>query len=416
MRIAIAGGGIGGLTAALALHAAGHRDVRVFEAAAELRPLGVGLNILPSAVRELHALGLAPAVEGHAVTTAELAFYTRRGDLVWSEPRGRFAGHRFPQYSLHRGLLQQDLADAVAARLGHGTVETGRPVTGYTVHDDSASGTTVTVHTGSGDVEADLLIGADGLHSAVRAAMHPDDGEPDTNGMWMWRGTSRAAPFLTGASMAVLGDDRAKFVVYPIRPADESGLALINWVTGRPADGPSAAQGLADRKKEVLAQFGDWKVPWTDVPGLVAAASQIHEYPMLDRAPLPTWNDGPVTLIGDAAHPMYPVGSNGATQAIIDGRAIAWHLHDAPDVPTALRRYESERLPATRGVQEANRRMGPERVIDLAWQRAPEGFDRIEDVFTAEELQRISDDYASTAGFTVEALDADSPYGTGGPR
>ncbi|MCD0444092.1 flavin-dependent oxidoreductase [Glycomyces sp. A-F 0318] len=410
MRIVIAGAGIGGLTAALSLHRAGHRDLTVLEAAPELRPLGVGLNILPSAVRELHALGLEGAVEAHAVPTAELAFYNRRGDLVWSEPRGRLAGHRFPQYSLHRGLLQRDLADAVAAETGPGTVRTGRPVTGYTRDGDR-----VRVHTPAGDLDADLLIGADGLHSAVRAAMRPGEPAPGTNGLMMWRGTTRARPFLTGASMTVLGDDRAKFVIYPIRPADETGLALVNWVTGRPADGPSAATTTAARKREVLAQFGDWKAPWVDIPGLIGAAEQIHEYPMLDRPPLPAWNDGPVTLLGDAAHPMYPVGSNGATQAIIDARALAWHLHTAPDAPTALRAYESERLPATRGVQEANRRMGPERVIDLAWQRAPQGFDRIEDVFSPEELQRISDEYASTAGFTVEELEGDSPYTCGPP-
>jgi len=228
----------------------------------------------------------------------------------------------------------------------------------------------------------------------------------------MWRGTTRARPFLTGASMTVLGDDRAKFVIYPIRPADASGLALINWVTGRPATRPSDATALDERKREVLAQFGDWKVPFVDLPGLVAEAEQITEYPMLDRAPLDAWSDGPVILIGDAAHPMYPVGSNGATQAIIDGRALAWHLHVGSDLAAALGRFEGERLPATRGIQEANRRMGPERVIDLAWQRAPGGFDRVEDVITTVELERISQDYAATAGFTAAELDGPSPYGT----
>ncbi|GAB3233379.1 flavin-dependent oxidoreductase [Glycomyces halotolerans] len=405
MRIVISGAGIGGLTAALSLHAAGHRDIRLLEAARELRPLGVGLNILPNAVRELEALGVADTVASHAVETAELAFYNRLGDLIWSEPRGRHAGYRWPQFSLHRGYLQRDLAAAVADRLGPDAIETGRAVTGFEAADDH-----VTVHTGSGSVEADLLIGADGLHSAVRAAMHPGEGEPLGNGLMMWRGTTRGRPFLTGSSMTVLGDDRQKFVIYPIaRPAD-GGPPLINWVTGRPADRPSGASGLAERKKLVLDQFGGWKVPWVDIPGLIADAEQIHEYPMLDRDPLPTWTAGPVTLLGDAAHPMYPVGSNGATQAIVDGRALAYHLAAADDVPTALRRYESERLPATRGIQEANRRMGPERVIDLAWQRAPEGFDRAEDVFTPEELARISADYAATAGFTVDELNAAPSY------
>jgi 2-polyprenyl-6-methoxyphenol hydroxylase-like FAD-dependent oxidoreductase len=412
MDIVIAGAGIGGLAAALSLEAAGFREVRIVEAAPEIRPLGVGLNILPNAVRELNELGVFDAAAAQAVLTAELAFYHRSGGLIWSEPRGLVAGHRWPQLSLSRSHLINVLAEAVKAQLGSGVIQTDARMIGFT---PLANGRVEVVleHqrvARTTSIETDLLIGADGLHSAVRANLYPDEGEPCSNGLVMWRGTTWTEPYLTGRTMIVIGDDQKKFVAYPIVPPDESnGLTLINWVTARPSDN-NVAQDLDTRRDQALDHFGDWCAPWLNIPALIKKATSILEYPMLDRDPLPRWTSGRVVLLGDAAHPMFPVGSNGATQSIIDGRVLAYALATNDNIDEALASYERERrLPMTK-IQETNRRMGPERVIDLAHRRAPNGFDKIDDVISREELEQVSSEYAETAGFTPTILNAHPSY------
>ena len=412
MDIVIAGAGVGGLAAALSLETAGFREVRIVEAAPEIRPLGVGLNILPNAVRELTELGIFNAVAAQAILTAELAFYHRSGSLIWSEPRGLVAGHHWPQLSLSRSHLVNVLAEAVKVRLGSGVIQTDARVIGFT---PLANGRVEVVleHqrvARTTSIETDLLIGADGLHSAVRANLYPDEGEPCSNGLVMWRGTTWAEPYLTGRSMVVVGDDQKKFVAYPIvPPAEPNGLALINWVTGRPADN-KVARDLDARRDQVLRHFGDWRVPWLNIPTLIKEATSILEYPMLDRDPLPRWTCGRVVLLGDAAHPMFPVGSNGATQAIIDGRVLAHALATHDDIDKALACYELERRPAMTKIQKSNRSMGPERVIDLVHRRAPNGFDKIDDVISREELKRVSSEYAETGGFTPTVLNTRPSY------
>ncbi|MEU8251154.1 flavin-dependent oxidoreductase [Nonomuraea sp. NPDC048916] len=382
MRIVIAGAGIGGLAAALSLHAAGFGDVTVLEAVPELRPLGVGVNLLPHAVRELTELGLADRLAAIGMATAELAYFNRYGSAIWSEPRGLDAGYRWPQYSVHRGALQLMLLAAVRERLGPDAVHTGTRVDG--AYPD-----------------CDLLVGADGIHSAVRARMFPGEGPPPWNGLVLWRGTTHGAQFLTGRSMIMAGDGVMKFVAYPI--ALDGDTALINWIAERPLGRDAADLGDWNRPadpEEILRHFGDWRFDWLDVPGIIKAAGVVYEYPMVDRDPLPHWSQGNAVLLGDAAHAMYPIGSNGASQAILDARVLAHSLATTGGIGA----YEEARRPVTTALQLANRGMGPEVVMKLAHERAPGGYDDIERVIPYRERAEIAASYKRTAGFDPALL------------
>ncbi|MCG5212136.1 flavin-dependent oxidoreductase [Streptosporangium sp. KLBMP 9127] len=385
MRIVIAGAGIGGLAAALSLHAAGFGDVTVHESAEAIRPLGVGINLLPHAVRELTELGLADRLAAIGIETAELAYFNRYGTAIWSEPRGRGAGYRWPQYSVHRGELQMLLLDEVRARLGRDAVRTGSRVTGATVE---AGG-------------HDLLIGADGINSAVRAHLFPGEGPPPWNGLVLWRGTSYGRPYLTGRSMIMAGDGEQKFVAYPIRR--EGDRVVINWIAERPMTGDARDRGDWNRPAdpaEILRHFGDWRFDWLDVPGIIASAETAYEYPMVDRDPLPRWSAGDVTLLGDAAHAMYPIGSNGASQAILDARYLALCLAGGGGIDA----YEEARRPPLTALQLANRQLGPEIVMKLAHERAPGGFTDIDQVIPHAERAAIAASYKRTAGFDPKVL------------
>ncbi|NIY62871.1 flavin-dependent oxidoreductase [Streptomyces malaysiensis] len=379
MTVLIAGAGIGGLTAALSLHAAGV-EAAVVESAREIRPLGVGINLLPHAVRELIELGLGDELAAIGVATAENVYCDRSGRRIFTEPRGVAQGYRWPQYSVHRGELQRLLLAAVRERLGADAVRTGARDQVRVRVLDRATGAVE-------DTYARALIGADGLHSAVRAALHPRGGPLLWSGIRMWRGTTRAEPFLTGRSMVIVRDGDAELVAYPI------GGGRINWVCQvRMAEpGPltgEAAWNRAGRLADVLPYFADWRLGWLDVPGLLTGSGEILEYPMVDREPLPWWGSGRVTLLGDAAHPMYPVGANGASQAVVDARVLARELARAEGVPAALARYETERREATAAVVRANRAM------NRAGARTPE------------ELARLTDTYRDTTGGDVRTLNA----------
>ncbi|MGW1028233.1 flavin-dependent oxidoreductase [Streptomyces sp. NPDC002577] len=411
MRVAIAGGGIGGLTTALMLHSAGI-DVTVYEAVPEPRPLGVGINLLPHAVRELEGLGILDELLPLGVATEELVYANRHGQFVWREPRGLAAGYPVPQLSIHRGNLQMALLEITRRTLGEGAVQTGRKVTGFV----PSSGGPVTFHlvdsvTGHAyDETADVLIGADGIHSAVRAQLHPGDGTPRWSGELMWRGTTLAPPFLTGKSMALIGTRGRKIVAYPLSAPDADGNALINWIAVLDNTAQSLP-GVEDwnrpgRLEDFLPEFASWSFPWLDVVELARGAEGTYVFPMIDRDPLPSWTSGRTTLLGDAAHAMYPVGSNGASQAILDARALSRALVEEEDPGAALARYEQERLPATAGVVAANRNQGAARLLDLAEERAPEGFDSVSDVFAPGELEAIATDYQRIAGFTAAGVAA----------
>jgi 2-polyprenyl-6-methoxyphenol hydroxylase-like FAD-dependent oxidoreductase len=416
VRVLIVGAGIGGLTAALSLHAAGIEAV-VVESAVVLRPQGVGINLLPHAVRELTELGLGDELAATGIPTAEVIHFDRHGHRIWGEPRGRALGYRWPQYSLHRGELQMMLLAAVRARLGDGAVRTGLALESFDDTDpvvraalrDRATGATVTL-------DADVLVGADGLRSRVRALLHPGEPGPRWNGIRMWRGVTEGDPVLSGRTMVVAGSNAAtKLVVYPVsRPHEQRGRALLNWVAEvRLPDGGfderAADWDRAGRLDDVLPHLADWRFDWLDVPALLTATDRILEYPMVDRDPLPSWGRGPVTLLGDAAHPMYPIGSNGGSQAIIDARVLAYELASAATPAAGLTGYERARLPTANAIVLANRDMPADRILHTVSQRAPHGFDRIEDVLTPDELVAITAAYTRTSFPDADALNTRPP-------
>ena len=401
MHVLIAGGGVGGLALALMLHQRGI-GCTVLEAAPEVKPLGVGINTLPHAIHELAALDLLPALDGVGIRTRELRYLNRFGQEIWKEPRGIWAGHEVPQFSIHRGHLHQVLWQAAEARLPNGALLRHARLLGFT--QDEAG---VTVHLADGrSLRGDVLIGADGIHSVIRTSLHPDDGGIRWNGIQMWRGAVEWPAFEGGDTMIVAGDMKEKLVLYPIAPGASPATRLTNWVVcaqiGDASKPPPRREdwSRAGQLDEVLAHVARFRIPFLDVAALVRATSEFWEYPMCDRDPLPFWTQGRVTLLGDAAHPMYPVGSNGASQAVLDARCLADLL--ASQAPgAALAAYAAERLPKTAEIVRANRKGGPERVVDEVSARAPDGFARLEDVISREELAAIAGGYAQMAGFAA---------------
>ncbi len=398
MKIIIAGAGIGGLTAAMCLHRAGH-DVQVYEAVSEMRPLGVGINIQAGAVRILCSLGLEPALAATAIETRELRYANRHGQTIWADPRGRHAGLPWPQFSIHRGELQMILVHAAREMLGADRIRMGRRIARFAQHHGKVSAQFVD-RDGMPveNVEADILIGADGIHSAVRAHYYPDEGPPKWQGILMWRGVTVGKPFLGGNTMVQAGHHNQKFVCYPISRAHaDRGEALINWICDlHMGDGalPSREDwNKPGRLEDFLPRFADWNFGWLDVPDVIRNAHTILEFPMVDRDPLPRWSHGRITLLGDAAHPMYPIGSNGASQAILDGEAITQELAVGDDPEIALKRYEERRLPPTARIVESNRRKGIDVMLDIVEQRAPQGFTDLETVLPSDELEKIVGDY-----------------------
>lgn len=362
-HIVIAGAGIGGLTAALALHAHGLKAT-VLEAAREIRPLGVGINIQPAAIAELISLGLGDTLAETGIATREHRYLDRTGTTLWTEPRGVAAGHRCPQYSLHRGELQMMLLAAVRDRLGPDAVRTGSRLTGFVqtpggvrAHvSDHAGGTTAAI-------EGTALIGADGIDSAVLSQLHPGQTALSAAGIHMWRGLSELDTFLDGRTMILANDEQgARLVAYPCSARyAQQGKALLNWVCLVPSAATSASGDAGwdrpGRLEDVLPHFSAWDFGWLNVPDVLTRSGQILQYPMVDRDPLARWGAGRVTLLGDAAHLMYPIGANGASQAILDAVALATELARDDDVPAALHRYEAVRRPATTTIIQANRKM-----------------------------------------------------------
>jgi 5-methylphenazine-1-carboxylate 1-monooxygenase len=405
VTLLIAGGGVGGLTLALMLHQKGI-GCQVMEAAAEVRPLGVGINALPHSIRELAALDLLDRLDMIGIRTWQLTYANHLGQSIWSEPRGVHAGHDVPQFSIHRGRLHAMLWQAATERLGPAAIRADRRLVGYTQTED---GILATFQDSAGVQETltgDALIGADGIHSALRATLHPNDPGIRWNGIQMWRGAVDWPAFDGGDSMVIAGDAVAKLVLYPIGPGHTPETRLTNWVIyARVADPGTPPPG-----RENWSRLGDYDafrhlakrlhLPFIDVTRLIRSTPEVFEYPMCDRDPLPWWTQGRVTLLGDAAHPMYPVGSNGASQAILDARCLT-DLLAAQTVPAALAAYQADRLPATSAIAASNRVGGPERVIDVVANRAPEGFSRIEDVASEAERAAIVRGYAQLAGFSV---------------
>ncbi len=346
-----------------------------------VRELGVGINTLPHAIKELKQLGLLDRLDAVGIRTFELIYTNRFGQEIWREPRGLDAGYDVPQFSIHRGRLQGVIypGGALAAR--------------REPHPHRAPARRVPAGRGRRHrlflrprrqphrrtVRGDVLIGADGIHSHVRAALYPNEGPARWNGSMLWRGALDWPQFLTGRSMVIAGGMAAKLVVYPIGEGARDDRPLTNWAVlvkiGEGGVPPNKEDwSRPGRFEDLMPHVQRFRIPYVDAKALIEATPEFWEYPMCDRDPLPRWSHGRVTLLGDAAHPMYPVGSNGASQAILDARCLADLLENADHPMQALWAYEQERLPPTAQIVRMNRSGGPEGVIDAVEQRAPDGF------------------------------------------
>ena len=412
MEVIVVGGGIAGLSLALSLHQAGIA-VRVYEAVSEPSPLGVGINLQPTAVRELTELGLGDELAKLGISMQRLSYFNKFGQLVWSEPRGISAGYKWPQYSIHRGQLQMLLLRASRERIrssnfcsgmrfvklqenGARITATFRDVSGATVVDD-----------------ADVLVAADGIHSAVRHHLHPEEGEPRFAQQMLWRAAVEAEPFLGGDTMIIAGHFHQRIVVYPIGRGTQRGQFLTNWVCQKSVVGPAPGREDWNRqtsKEQVRAQFRNWRFPWLDMPALIEQTTQIYEFPLVDRDPVGTWTRGRVTLIGDAAHPMHPIGSQAGSQAILDARTLTAALLAVADPVEALLHYDSERRPRMNDITLRNRRFGPEAALQLVEERAPDGFARIDDVVSRHDLEVIASSFAEAAGLDAATVNERPPF------
>ena len=426
--VLIAGGGIGGMALALTLHQIGVPCL-VLEAVADLQPLGVGINLQPNAVRELHDLGFDNGVlDTIGLQAREWALVGRNGNDVYAEPRGLLAGYRWPQYSVHRGALQMLLYGAVRDRLGPGAVRLGQRITGYRQHE---GGVTALVESREGqrsEVHGALLVAADGLHSAVRAQMYPQQPPIQWGGAIMWRGTTPGVPIRTGASFVGVGSLRHRVVLYPISPADPvTGLATINWIAEITVDNAQGwTQGDWNRRVQLSDfshHFDGWNFGWLDVPAMLRGASEVFEYPMIDRDPVPSWvnadgggEGGRVALLGDAAHVMYPVGSNGASQAIVDARVLGAALVAHGVGPAALKVYDDKLCKDISALVLRNRGSGPFGILGLVDERCGGVFNHIDEVIPAAEREAYMARYKAAAGFAIETLNAAPPTIAPGAR
>ena len=407
MHVIIVGGGISGLSLALSLHQIGV-DCRVYDQVAKLEPIGHGINLQPNAVRELTALGLGERLARAGLLTAELAYYNKHGQRIWTEPRGRDAGYRWPQISISRGKLHEVLLGAVAERMGPDAVATGHKLASFEQRGAKVLARFVDLSgQPAGEAEGDLMIGADGIHSAVRRHFYPGE-KAVFDGYLHYRGIVEGEPYLTGRSMVVIGHKTFRTILYPIA-ARPDGKVLINWLayTKIPEGSPplEAWDNVADPR--VCADlYRGWTFPWIDAHGLLARTERIYQLPNIDRDPVLRWSFGRVTLIGDAAHPMHPVGAQAGSQAVVDGRVLAASLLTAKDPEEALLRYQNERIASMNGMILRNRNFGLEAVLQLAEERAPGGFADIADVLTREELESTAVDFKNAAGLDLETVNS----------
>jgi len=400
MHVAIVGGGIAGLTTALYLHRAGI-SCRIYEAAREFRPLGVGINLFPHAMSRLADIGVEPGIRRRGVEPKEFLWFNQFGQQIHREPCGRHLGYKWPHFSIHRADLHDALMEVVHERLGTDALEPGRKCVGVDQDDRS-----VTVRFEDDRPEkADIAIACDGFHSAVRRQFHPNDGKPAFGGINMWRGVTVNKPILSGASVVRAGPLRSgKFLCYAIRNLPD-GMQLINWATElRQTDWTENDWNKAGKLEDFIHCHEDWHFDWLDVPDFIRRSQFILEYPMVDRDPVDRWTFGRVTLLGDAAHPMYPRGGNGGAQAILDAECIAGFLKDlAPE--EALKAYEAERLPKTSKIVLTNRVTPPDYIIEKVDElTGGKPFNRIEDVISPDELNEISENYKRIAAWDIKAV------------
>lgn len=412
MKVIVVGGGIGGLSLALSLHQAGF-DPHVFESAPAFQFLGLGINIQPHAVRELTELGLGEELARHSIATAELAYFNKHGQLIWSEPRGLAAGYKWPQHSVARGELQRLLLEAARARLGPDRIHPGHHLTSFDATNEGVVARFIERAGGReiAQVEGDILVAADGIHSTTRQVFAPHE-TLHYEGIVNYRGVTTAEPYRTGATMAIIGHRDQRFVVYPVRKL-AGGRCLINWIcVVRTSDPmmPLEEWGIRATKAAILEKYVSWNFDWLDIPKMIETTEDVFVFPDVDRDPLPQWSFGRVTMVGDAAHPMLPVGAQAGSQAIVDGRVLAAALLRFTDPLEALRHYERERMQAMNGMILRNRRLGPETVMQIAEERAPEGFSDISSVLSGEELNEAAVSFKRAAGFDVETVNTRPSY------
>ena len=402
MKAIIIGGGIGGMSMALSLRQAGIES-RIFESVKEIGAVGAGINLQPNAVRELDEMGLGEALAATGVATQKWSCYNKHGQLIWSEPRGLAAGYKWPQYSIHRGQLLLLLLRATRERIGAHNVLTGHHLASF---EQDAGG--VTAHfidraTGKAlhSERADLLIGADGIHSMVRAHFYPNEGPIHYSGEMQWRASVETDAFLDGRTQVIVGNRNQRLVGYSMSAAAlQRGRVLVNWICEIRM--PDTSRPDWDRKvsKDAFAAaFANWRFPWLDVPALIAATPEIFEFPKCDRNPVDRWTFGRVTLLGDAAHPMLPTGSQAGSQAVVDARVLAQALLVENSVEAALQSYEAQRRKPMAEITLKNRELGPELAMQIAEDRAPGGFANVEDVISREEMAAITENYKRAAGF-----------------
>jgi 2-polyprenyl-6-methoxyphenol hydroxylase-like FAD-dependent oxidoreductase len=418
MKVIVVGGGISGLTLAMSLHQIGV-EAHVYEAAREVTPLGVGINVQPNAVRELTELGLGERLAEIGIATETLSFFNKFGQTVWSEKRGRAAGFAWPQYSIHRGRLQVMMVEAARARIGD-ALHTGHVFQKFIERGDKVVATFVDRNGATvAEDESDILVGADGIHSAVRRQFYPQEGEPNFAGQILWRAAIETAPFLGGATMAIAGHFHGRIVAYPIAPGTKPGTLLTNWIAQMSVDTkapPREDWNRKVKKDRFLDAFKDWRFDWLDFPKLVEETAEIFEFPLVDRHPVERWSFGRVTLIGDAAHPMQPTGSQAGSQAIVDARLLTASLLAERDPIAALAAYDRQRRPVMNDITLRNRNFGPEAAMQLAEERAPNGFTQIDDVIPRAELEHISSSFQQAAGLDPAGLNARPPLVPPGAR
>jgi 2-polyprenyl-6-methoxyphenol hydroxylase-like FAD-dependent oxidoreductase len=413
--VIIAGGGIGGLATALTLHQIGVPSI-VYEAVREMRPLGVGINLQPNAVRELYDLGFTPAdLDRIGLPAKEWALVGLNGNDIYSEPRGLAAGYNWPQYAVHRGRLHMLLHDRLVERVGPGAVRLGSRVTGY--RKNAGTGVTAFIEHADGtraEASGALLIGADGIHSAVRAQMHPRQPPIHWGGAIMWRGTTWGKPIRSGASFVGLGTHRQRVVFYPIsQPDPQTGLSMINWIAEVTMDNSEGWKQSGWFRQvptsDFVHHFDNWVWDWLDVPAMIRGADGAFENPMIDRDPVPTWCDGPVALMGDAAHAMYPTGSNGGSQAIVDARELGVAILAHGVTEAALAAFDAKLCGPISQLILRNRGAGPFGLLNMVDERCGGTFDNIDDVISPDERAAFMAGYKAAAGFAIETLNAAPP-------
>ena len=408
MSVAIIGAGIGGLSLGLCLHKL-NIPFQIYEAVNEIKPLGVGINIQPHAVRELYALGLKSELDKIGIRSQEVAYYSRQGGLIWSELRGTYAGYNWPQYSVNRGDLQMLLYKELTQRAGSNIVRTNATLNTWENSPEEINFTLIDrkSHRLMEKSKAKIMVGCDGINSTIRAKLYPNEGPAKWSGIMMWRGTTKGAKFLSGRSMVMVGEKKKKFVAYPIHEYGD-GNVLINWICDlRFSDNYKWSKQdwhLKGKLSDLWPSFKNWNFSWLDVAAIIHNTSEIYKYPMVDRDPIHKWTFDQVTLLGDAAHAMYPIGSNGASQAILDAVHLARALEKYGLNSRALNFYEDQRREKVNALIKANREDGPDKILDIVADKAPEGFKEITEVVKMKELQEIAKKYKLAAGFDVNKI------------